>query len=150
VLNPKAGRETTNAVNIATLIAARDESVLLVDADPQGSALQWSETVDLGFPAVSLPVKTSASPCPTVAQGRANLVIDTRPATLALSGHRRLRQTRSSSWSHRRSPTYANSGDTFELLTDMDEHDPRLSVVLTRLRPAQSALGVPERCEGAS
>jgi cellulose biosynthesis protein BcsQ len=58
VLNLKGGvGKTTSAVNIATLIAARGESVLLVDADPQGSALQWSETVDLSFPVVSLPVK---------------------------------------------------------------------------------------------
>lgn len=43
VLNQKGGvGKTTIAVHIATVLAARGDRVLLVDADPQGSALDWA------------------------------------------------------------------------------------------------------------
>src|ERR1700739_1439933 len=42
VLNQKGGvGKTTLSVNLAAALAARKQRVLVVDADPQGSALDW-------------------------------------------------------------------------------------------------------------
>lgn len=60
LLNQKGGvGKTTLAVHIASALALRGHRVLLVDADPQGSALDWSasrQTAAL-FPVVGLPTK---------------------------------------------------------------------------------------------
>ena len=60
LLNQKGGvGKTTLAVHIATALALRGRRVLLVDADPQGSALDWSASrrADLLVPVIGLPTK---------------------------------------------------------------------------------------------
>ena len=60
LLNQKGGvGKTTLAVHIASALALRGHRVLLVDADPQGSALDWSASrqTDALFPVIGLPTK---------------------------------------------------------------------------------------------
>jgi chromosome partitioning protein len=82
VLNQKGGvGKTTLAVHIATALAYRGQRVLLVDADPQGSALDWSasrETAPL-FPVIGLPKNTLHRDLPSIAADYTAVVIDGPP-----------------------------------------------------------------------
>lgn len=82
VLNQKGGvGKTTLAVHIATALAHRGQRVLLVDADPQGSALDWSasrETAPL-FPVIGLPKNTLHRDLPSIAADYTAVVIDGPP-----------------------------------------------------------------------
>jgi chromosome partitioning protein len=55
VVNQKGGTgKTTVATNLATLFAAQGSEVLLVDADPQQSALEWQHDRPAHMPQVSV------------------------------------------------------------------------------------------------
>jgi chromosome partitioning protein len=55
VVNQKGGTgKTTVATNLATLFASQGAEVLLVDADPQGSALDWQHDRPAHLPPVSV------------------------------------------------------------------------------------------------
>lgn len=61
LLNQKGGvGKTTLAVHMATALSLRGRRVLLVDADPQGSALDWaaSRQGDSLVPVIGLPTRT--------------------------------------------------------------------------------------------
>lgn len=58
VANLKGGSaKTTSTAYLAHAFAALGNQVLIVDADPQASALRWSETAGWSLPTVALPVK---------------------------------------------------------------------------------------------
>ena len=49
--------KTTSAVHLAHALARRGSRVLLVDTDPQGSALTWSEQAAFPLATIGLPVR---------------------------------------------------------------------------------------------
>ena len=82
VLNQKGGvGKTTLTVHIAAALAMQGARVLLVDADPQGSARDWAaarESVPL-FPVVGLDRPTIHRDLPQIAKDYDHVIIDGAP-----------------------------------------------------------------------
>lgn len=82
ILNQKGGvGKTTLAVHIATALAQRGTKVLLVDADPQSSSLDWSASRggEALFPVIGLPKPSLHRDMPALAADYQAVVIDGPP-----------------------------------------------------------------------
>lgn len=82
LLNQKGGvGKTTLAVHIADAIARTTRSVLLIDADPQGSALDWAAARSGAplFPVAGLPKASIHKELPSLAKGYDVVIIDGPP-----------------------------------------------------------------------
>ena len=87
VLNQKGGSgKTTIAINLAHALQRQGNEVLIVDADPQGTARDWSESRTTGIcPVVGLDRESLARDLPAVARSYDRVVIDGPPQLAGIS-----------------------------------------------------------------
>lgn len=82
VVNLKGGAgKTTTAAFVAHALHERGRAVLVVDADPQGSALKWHEVADWPFPCVGMDSAKLHRAIPGVAGDRFDTVVIDTPGT---------------------------------------------------------------------
>jgi len=82
LVNQKGGvGKTTLAVNLSSAIFRRGRKTLLIDADPQGSVLQWQSTAEnQSFSVIHHPRPLSDATIKSLSKGFDQVVIDAPPA----------------------------------------------------------------------
>lgn len=71
--------KSTSAVFLACALARHGERTLLVDADPQGSVMAWSEQADLPCTVIAWPTRDLGKRVRGIEDTFAHIVIDTGP-----------------------------------------------------------------------
>ena len=133
--------KTTSAVHLAVAAAASGRRVLLIDADPQGSALSWSEAaagLADGVEVIGLPVRDLHRRLPALAAGWDLVVIDTPPGDAAISSAALQVATRVVLPLTPATLDVDRLGPTLDLVADVAERRPVPDlprVLLTRVRP---------------
>lgn len=85
VVNLKGGTGKTTSAVYLSLALAQHGRTLLIDSDPQGSSLSWSEGAkDFPVPVVGLPVKDLHKRVGQFAKDYAHVIIDTPPGEIAI------------------------------------------------------------------
>lgn len=144
LVNTKGGvGKTTAAVYLATGLSARGRT-LLVDCDPQQSALLWSVDVETPFTVVSLPVADVHKRVPGLAAGYEHVVFDTPPGNIPIIKSA-VKAVEVVLVPVQPSPVEINRlSPTFELLADLEDvHPVRAGVLLNMMRySTNSARGI--------